>query len=142
MGVTLGNLRGADYLSSHTNTEMLAGRRFSHQLTNLLELRRRRRFAPFEKSGLRRCKSRAGCLHAPQRGLVINFRSRSDRVDGYVNAPAVGHEIQRRLLNADVRLNPAQQQFFNPLVAKSCEDSRQFAATETPLWMALRKQHG
>ena len=108
----------------------------SHDPADLLELRRAGGLAPLEQRGLGRREHGAGRFHPPQGGLVIEVVPRSHRIDGHVYPPAIGQQVEHRLLNADVGFDAADQQLFDVPLAKVRKQLRQLPATETELGRA------
>ncbi len=83
------------------------------QPTDLLELRRAGDLAPLEHRRFRGGQRGAGGIHPSKRRATVDLEPRPHGVDRHEYPPAVGQQIERRLGNAYVGLDAADENFVD-----------------------------
>src|SRR5436305_13615777 len=92
-----------------------ARRRSLDELLDSLELVAPSALEQLEQGGLDAGDRGAGPLYHVQPDLAVLRRARGDGNAGDVHVDAAVQEVENRLVDADVRLDPAQQRLVPPL---------------------------
>ncbi len=108
-------------------------RRLTHQLAYLAKNVRPRPLAPFEQDRFARRQRRPVALQTPQSRVVIKGMASPQGVDAKEDVESGGHQIEARLLDADVRFHAGYDDLESPCFLPPLEDSSTFGATEKDL---------
>ena len=87
---------------------------------------------------------RSACNHAgsPQGDFVIQGAAGGDRVRGNIHPKAVAQQVDHRLLDANVRFHPANQNLVHAAFAERLKKLAALATTERDLGGDVRKSLG